>query len=78
MSPLGIATKPSQGKSLSAPRADEGRECREGRASGRVRVEGDQAAFGCVQRGCRFTVQGLKPLYADRRNLSLLGTIHAL
>ncbi len=31
--------------------ADEGRERRAGRASWRVRVEGDQAAYGGVQRG---------------------------
>ena len=36
-------------KSLSAPRADKGRERRQGRARGRVRVEGDQAASGGVQ-----------------------------
>ena len=43
------------GQILISPRsADEGRECREGRASRRVRVEGDQAASGGVQCGrCR-------------------------
>ena len=38
-----------------------------GRAGRRVRVEGDQAAFGGVQCGCRFIVQSLKAEYGSGR-----------
>jgi hypothetical protein len=49
---LQVRALPRRKSGRQSASVDEGRERREGRAGGRVRVEGDQAASGGVQCGC--------------------------
>jgi hypothetical protein len=63
----GYATRRNQANLDQSPSAGERQKCREGRASGRVRVEGDQTTSGGVQRNCHCFVKAVSVSRAATR-----------